>query len=340
MKLKFLLFILFFAVSFDMKAQDSTLTISGSVDTYFKHDFADKSGNINTSFASDHNSMSIGMISLAVKKKIKKAAFVGEMAFGPRGQHQSLLAGAGGDSYHVQNLYISYDLTDKLALTAGFMGTFIGYEVINPTGNFNYSTSYLFSAGPFQNAGFKATYTFSDKISLMAGIFNDNWNVYTSTKRMDSFGAQLGLFPSENVSLYLNALTGDASGTIFDVTGSCQITNAFKLGLNAADYSAPGKNSGGYQGVALYPQMAVSSVVSIGLRGEYFKYKNYVDAANVSVASSSRKSVTLTANIKEGPLTFIPEIRLDGSEDNVFVGKSGTPVKTASQFVLAAVYAF
>jgi hypothetical protein len=62
------------------------------------------------------------------------------------------------------------------------MATFVGYEVISPVGNFNYSTSYLFSAGPFQNAGLKATYAFSDKVSLMAGIFNDTWNSYRSSR--------------------------------------------------------------------------------------------------------------------------------------------------------------
>src|SRR5690606_20918845 len=101
----------------------------------------------------------------------------GEVSFGPRGQYQSLLNGADGNSFHIQNLYMSYDFSDKFSMTAGFMGTFIGYEIISPAGNFNYSTSHLFSSGPFQNSGIKATYAFSDKVSLMAGLFTD-WNVY------------------------------------------------------------------------------------------------------------------------------------------------------------------
>ncbi|WP_374948257.1 porin [Mucilaginibacter sp.] len=349
MKKKFLLLLLLVVSTFATQAQDTTkadppLMISGSVDTYFKYDFA-KHSNIPTSFASDQNSISIGMIDLALKKKIGKAAFVGEMSFGPRGQSQSILNDPNdGNSYHVQNLYVSYDVTDKFNLTGGYMATFVGYEVISPVGNFNYSTSYLFTNGPFQNAGVKATYLFSDKASLMAGIFNDAWNVYTSVSKVNTFGAQLMLAPAKGWTAYINLLTGKLSGTEIDLTTSYQITDAFKLGLNAADFSAADAvGTGGFSGVALYPQIAVAKDVTLGLRGEYFKTKNGSVTTFGPAPGSSVTAFTLTANIKSGPLTLIPEMRLDNNK-NLADGftKSGgvTPTKTASQFVLAAVYAF
>jgi len=240
--------------------KDPPLIFSGSVDTYWKYDFS-KHPNIPTSFASDQNSISIGMIDLGLKKKVGKVAFVGELSFGPRGQEQSIPDGSnpldpivtpGVSSYHIQNLYVSYDVTDKFTLTAGYMATFIGYEVISPTGNFNYSTSYLFTNGPFQNAGFKATYAFSDKVSLMAGIFNNYWNVYssiradgagTSSGDVSTFGAQLTVTPAKGWTAYLNVASGSYSGTELDLTTAYQITDAFKLGLNGATFSA---SHGGY----------------------------------------------------------------------------------------------
>lgn len=344
MKKKLLLLSFFAAAStFTAKAQeaakvDPPLVIFGSVDTYYKNDFsgfknAAGSSNIPTSFASDQNSIAIGMIDLGLKKKVGKAAFVGEMSFGPRGQQQSLPAGAAGDSYHIQNLYVSYDVTDKFSLAAGYMATFVGYEVISPVGNFNYSTSYLFTNGPFQNAGFKATYAFSDKVSLMAGIFNDNWNGYTSSKDVSTFGAQLFLSPAKGWTAYINLVSGSFSGTEIDLTTAYQITDAFKLGLNAADFNAP-NSPGGFTGVAVYPQIAASPSVSFGLRGEYFKVKD------TGAGSSNVKAFTLTSNIKAGPLTFIPEVRLDSWNEEAFVNSNMLPTKKASQFVLAAVYAF
>ncbi|MCC8426107.1 outer membrane beta-barrel protein, partial [Mucilaginibacter sp. UR6-11] len=131
---------------------DAPLVIFGSADAYYKYDF---SGHNNialpaggTYYGNDQNSFSIGMIDFGFKKKVGKAAFVGELSFGPRSD-----ASLPVPSNHIENLYVSYDVTDNFNLTGGYMATFVGYEVIAPTGNFNYTTSYLFSYGPFQNAG-------------------------------------------------------------------------------------------------------------------------------------------------------------------------------------------
>lgn len=328
------------AMTFAAKAQtDSTSTpleISGSVDTYFKYDFA-KTANIKTFFGSDQNSVSLGMIDVALKKKTGKSSFVGELSFGPRGQYQSTLNGDGavvndGNSFHIQNLYASYAFTEEFSMTAGFMATFIGYEVISPVANFNYSTSYLFGAGPFQNAGIKANYTFSDKFGIMVGLFNDEWNYYTADPSfgVNAFGAQISISPTEGWTAYANVLTGSECGTIFDLTTSYQISNKFALGLNAADFDEDGA---GYSGVALYPKYNFSDAVGLGLRGEYFKVKE---------GGAELTSFTLSANLKHGGLTFIPEVRLDGSDDDTFgfLKSNGMPTKSASQFSLALVYAF
>lgn len=339
MKLKAILSLAFLSTvtaSFAQEA-DAPLQISGSADAYYKYDFS-KHANIPTSFASDQNSVSLGMIDLALKKTTGKASFVGELSFGPRGQGQSILP-EGGESFHIQNLYASYAFSDAFTLTAGFMGTFIGYEVIPPTGNFNYSTSYLFTNGPFQNAGIKGQYKFSDKVSLMVGLFND-WNVYSDFNGVSHVGGQLTVSPVEGWTAYLNVLSGKSvgvagTGTIFDLTTAYQVTEKFKLGLNAADYSIT-DDGGGYTGAALYPQYAFTPAVALGLRGEYFQWKGAGGADDEKVAA-----VTLSGNIKAGGLTFIPEVRFDNASDERFYKENGVDMtKKAAQFSLAFVYAF
>ncbi|MHB1179296.1 MAG: porin [Daejeonella sp.] len=340
----------FFSISY---AQDTTesspLEISGSGDLYYKYDFSDfrtasGSSNIPTSFATDQNSISLGMLNLILKKSVGKASFVGDASFGPRGQHQSIPTGDVGNttnSFHLQNLYATYKFTDAFSMTAGYMGTFIGYEVISPVANFNYSTSYLFTNGPFQNAGVKANFTFSDKVGLMVGLFND-WNTFQDGNGVSHVGAQLSLSPAEGWTAYLNVLSGRGaggpatygSGTIFDLTTSYQITDGFKLGLNAADYTMP-KGNGGYSGLALYPQFSLSSGFALGARGEYFKFKDTGAASGASILA-----FTLSGNIKAGPLTVIPEIRLDNNDSAPFFNNNLTATKSASQFLIAAVYAF
>ncbi len=320
------------------KAQDA-LQISGSVDTYYKYDFA-KTANIQTSFASDQNSVSLGMLDLGLKKATGKASFVGELSFGPRGQYQSIPNGDGaalngGNSFNIQNLYVAYAFTDKFSVTAGYMGTFIGYEVISPVANFNYSTSYLFTNGPFQNAGIKANYTLSDKVGVMVGLFNDTWNSYAATPKfgVSNFGAQISLTPVKGWSAYLNVISGYVTGTEFDLTTSYQVTEKFKAGLNVADYSAH-NDAGGFNGGALYLQYDF-----LGVRAETFNVKKGYGLSGIA-PDESVFALTVSGNFKAGGLTFIPEVRFDNGSAAQFVKSDGAATKKASQFSLAAVYAF
>jgi hypothetical protein len=357
-------------------AQDTPLEISGSADLYYKNDFSGNE-NIKTSFNSDQNSVSLGMIDIALKKKTGKTSFVGEVSFGPRGMGQSILNDSDGQSFHIQNLYAAYAASDKLTLTAGYMGTFIGYEVISPLGNLNYSTSYLFTNGPFQNAGVKANYAFSSKVGLMVGAFNDQWNAYKADSKLglNAIGAQLSVTPFEGLTAYVNYLSGSASGTIVDLTGSYQVTEKFKLGFNVADFSGakdiiitaatddsigivevagtpvtyePGIIAGtpavlgtqGYTGFALYPSYKFSDNFTLGLRAENFKAKDKSAYSTAPAAKESVTAFTLSANLKSGGLTFIPEFRMDSGSANMFADSKGAPTKSASQISMAVVYGF
>lgn len=340
--------------TFQLHAQDEEekrgLQISGSVDTYWKYDFSgykDEDGlsNIGTSFADEQNSISIGMIDVALSQSVGKASFVGEFSFGPRSFKSIPLFKPDGDDDNImvgiQNLYVSYAVSDVISLTAGYMGTFVGYEVISPAANFNYSTSYLFTNGPFQNAGIKADFTISDKFAFMVGLFND-WNQYQDFNGISDFGAQIYYAPVEGWDIYLNFITGSPSGTEIDLTTGWQITDGFYLGLNAADYTSSGDDAGGFSGVALYPQISISDAFDVGVRYEYFKMKEFKDTDAGNVASESINAVTLTANLHAGPLTIIPEFRIDGGSSDFFYSDSSgnTKAKSASQFLLAAVFAF
>jgi hypothetical protein len=86
-------------------------------------------------------------------------------------------------------------------------------------------------------------------------------------------------------------MDGSVSGTIVDLTASFQLSEKFKLGLNAADFSNEGDV--GYTGFAMYPGYAVSDKFGLGLRGEYFKFKQ-------GSGDTSLQQLTLSANLKSG----------------------------------------
>lgn len=324
------------------QGQEGLLSISGSADAYYKYDFSgyrnsEGTANIPTAFANEQNSVSLGMVNLILGKTVGKASFVGDVSFGPRGQYQSLVNGGDGNTFHVQNLYVDYAFSEWFSMSAGFMGTFVGYEVISPTSNFHYSTSYLFSAGPFQNAGIKARYAFSDKVALMVGLFND-WNVYQDFDGVSDFGAQLSVSPVDSWDACVNFLTG-STGTIVDLTTAYQVSEALKVGLNAADFSEASNADGGYSGAALYLEYGLFDALALGVRGEYYAEKEagwaFVDGGE------SVLGLTFSANAKAGPLTVIPEFRIDnGSQAMFYKNMDLDSQRRASQFSLALMYTF
>ena len=342
-KVTLILALMITSITFAQEATETPkstpLEISGSGDLYYKYDFA-KVPNIGTCFATDQNSLSLGMLDIALKKSVGKASFVGEVSFGPRGQYQSIPNGDGTDlnSFHIQNLYATYAFTDKFSMKAGYSGTFCGYEVISPVANFHYSTSYLFTNGPFQHAGVQANYKITDKFGAMLGVFNDNWNVYKAdpTKGLNAVGGQLS-YVSGGTSAYLNFMDGSVSGTIFDLTATFQLSEKFKLGLNAADFSNTGDV--GYTGVALYPSYALTDAFALGLRAEYFSVKEGSSYSAIG-GDESVTAFTLSGNYKVGGFAIIPELRLDSASDDAFVDSDMAPAKSASQFLLAVVYGF
>ena len=171
----------------------------------------------------------------------------------------------------------------------------------------------------------------------MVGLFND-WNAYQDLDGVSDFGAQLSLSPVPNWDAYINFLTG-STGTIIDLTTAYQLTDAFKAGINVADFSDADDSNGGYSGGALYLEYGLSDAVALGLRGEYYKEKE--EGWAFAPGGVSVVGMTLSANVNAGPLTLIPELRFDnGSTEMFYKSMNMDPTKSAGQSLLALVYAF
>jgi hypothetical protein len=328
--MKKIIFTLLFASSIILTAQEKeekTFTLSGSVDTYFRGNIS--GGNFDTapgsSFANQPG-FSLGMINLIAGYEGEKVGFVADMVYGPRGA-DAVFGSPAGSAQIVNQLYAYWNVSEKVTLTLGNFNTFLGYEVISPTANFNYSTSYLFSYGPFSHTGIKADIALSENTSLMLAVMNPTDATEFNPTGNYAFGAQLG-FSGQ----YINFLLDNGAYEI-DFTGGFDLSETFFLGVNAAYFS--GDDAPGFYGAALYPQIATSDSFKIGLRTEYFVEDGSFGAIGTGVADSSVFATTLTGNYSIGSLTIIPELRLDSASEAAFVGD-----KSLSSFALAAVYSF
>jgi hypothetical protein len=309
-------FLVFGGMTGAQAQEEPTFSVTGSVDSYYRSsEYAP-----GTSFA-NLNGFSLGMANIVLSYEGEKHGFVADLVYGPRGA--DAVFNSTGSSNIVNQLYVYYNVSDSFTLTLGNFNTFLGYEVISPVGNFNYSTSYMFSNGPFSHTGLKADIALSDDVSLMLGVLNST--DYTESQPVGDdymFGAQLGLYGQ-----YINFLSGGLSNVSqIDFTGGVDISDSFFLGVNATSYEDDG---GEWSGVALYPQLTLSDSFAFGLRGESFDIKD----------SNTFTSFTITGSINSGNLTIKPEIRIDSADEKVSTW-SADGDDSLSSFVLAAIYSF
>jgi len=319
------------------ETSEKKISFSGSIDAYYRTNFTapnDENAIAPGSSFANLPGFALGMANVIASYEGKKVGFVADLVFGPRGTDAifaSPMYSATGDV--INQLYAYWKVSDKVTLTLGNFNTFLGYEVISPTGNFNYSTSYLFSYGPFSHTGLKADIALSDDVSLMLGVMNDTDVTEFNATGDYAFGAQLG-FNNQ----YLNVLV-DPSFFEIDFTGGFDVSDDFFLGINAA-YLTTEDDGPGFYGAALYPQISTSENFTIGLRGEYFVEDGSFGAIGSGIADTSVFAATLTGSYTVDNLTIKPELRLDSSSDDAFIDNDLAATKSLGSFVLAAIYSF
>ena len=323
---KIILSAIVFVGAMTLNAQDEApkLSISGTVDAYYQTYLTasdDVSGSFGTSFA-DEAGFALGMANLVLSYDGEKTGVVADLVYGPRGD-----SAAGG--YNLNQLYAYWNVSESTTLTAGRFNTYLGYEVISPAGNFNYSTSYLFSSGPFSHVGLKADFALSEDFSLMLAVMNPT-DTNNNTTGDYGFGAQLG-YAGQYLNLYYD--NDSVLGFEIDYTGGFDLSESFFLGINGA-YQV--SDDAGFYGAALYPQLTTSESFSIGLRGELFGLhaKDVDDLPSVF-------ATTLTGSYTVENLTIKPEVRLDSWSDNEpYVDSDGVASKSLAAFTVAAIYSF
>jgi len=323
---KIILSAIVFVGAMTLNAQDEApkLSISGTVDAYYQTYLSapdDVSGSFGTSFA-DEAGFALGMANVVLSYEGEKTGVVADLVFGPRGD-----AAAGG--YNLNQLYAYWNVSESTTLTMGRFNTFLGYEVISAAGNFNYSTSYLFSSGPFSHVGLKADFALGEDFSLMLAVMNPTDTNNNATGDY-GLGAQLG-YAGQYLNLYYD--NDSVLGFEVDYTGGFDLSESFFLGINGAYQTS---EDAGFYGAALYPQLATSETFSIGLRGELFGYhaKDVDDLPSVF-------ATTLTGSYTVENLTIKPEVRLDSwSELEPYVDADGVASKSLAAFTVAAIYSF
>jgi hypothetical protein len=352
----------------EKKEDEPTFSLSGSVDTYFRTGFGYKTYAPASSFA-NLKGFGLGMVNLIASYEGEKVGFVGDLVFGPRGR-DALFNVEGGI---INQLFVYYNISDKVKLNLGQFNTFLGYEVISPAVNFHYSTSYLFSYGPFNHTGLRADFDLGGGMVAKLAVMNPTDILEFNPVNTYTLGGQIG-HSNDAGGIWLNFLYGDQDGKLLkeDFTGSMaysagslfqadlttgyNLGEKFYIGLNTSyqtvgsgeAFTAEGdvedvdEDATSFFGVAIYPKVAFSESFSLGVRLEQFMIKKgHLDIIGLDDKGNGNvTALTLSANYKVGGLTIIPEVRMDMASEDSFIDKNNKAQKSLSSFTLAAVYAF
>ncbi|MBI3219564.1 MAG: porin [Bacteroidetes bacterium] len=326
-------------------------TYSGYFDTYYFANLNSPSSRsnlgssgISRGFDRYPGQFQLGMFLNRMSYAYKNTEVVAEIGFGPNVEYGSygsdfryrwgtVIANNTYTALMIKQAYINYKPSEKLTLTMGQFGTHIGYEMIDAPLNFHYSINNTFNAGiPFYHLGLKASYAFSDKVTLMGGVVNGTDNI-NDNNRGKSFIGQLMVTPAKGLTVYLNTIQGNEGNArsngsdttsyfgVLDLVATYQATDRLLLAIWAMQGSVSGEFQGGtyfaetkhWSGANLYVSYKFTDIFSLGTRIEYFDNTSGARGLLTNGKGTDVSTYTLTGNfaLADGKLTLKPEFRFD-----------------------------
>jgi hypothetical protein len=190
-------------------------------------------------------------------------------------------------------------------------------------------------------------------------------------KPVDGFNIYLNYIGGHGDDTYLTTLATSPTSpqpylqnynrSLFDLTAGYQVTPKFYLGLNAAygmynfnvaasdegavkdhfkstsDPTDQGTTKPTWGGAAIYSNYAISDILGIGIRYEYFnddKHARYIGTVNNSL------TITAPITLADGHLIVKPEFRMDKAKIAYYENKDGIAQKGQSTFGAAFIYKY
>jgi hypothetical protein len=328
------------------KMTSAPVTITGSVDAYYRYNFnnpKDYPYNSPTSFTHSSNSFELGMASLRADHSFGKVSATVDLGFGKRAEEFSY--NDANTRLAIKQLLVTYAPSSSIKFTLGTWGTHIGYEVVDAYLNRNYSMSYMFTNGPFSHTGLKADIGLGGKSAFMVGIANPT-DYRTAPAMPKSVIAQFSTASKDDkLKAYFNFVGGKQNDyrkmMQGDIVATYAVSGKFGLGFNGTlqsvklDIDSTGKfSSFNWAGAALYANLDPTNWFGFTLRVEYISDRDEYLGLKTVLAP------TLSANFKVDNLTIIPEFRLDNAGNAVFYKNSNGNTKSSGSFILAATYHF
>jgi hypothetical protein len=239
-------------------------------------------------------------------------------------------------------LDIALPIGSGLRVRVGKIDTYLGAEVINPTGNAFYSHSYLFGfAVPLTNTGIFGEYVLSPEWLLDGGVTRgENQSVLDNNGSPDIMGeityTPQGSDEQKKWKVIQNFEIGPEAThdnhdwwTVLDIVASYTASDKLTLMVNGDFGDAPhalATTSGIWYGAAAYATYVINPMFTLNARGEWyqdvhgFTLGGAAGTLNVYEATVGVKITPLPDNPVLSNLVIRPEVRADYADKQFFNG--------------------
>ena len=267
------------------------------------------------------------------------------------------------DNFDVTQAFLQY-ATGSWTIIGGKFVTSAGAEVINTPTNTNFSRSILFGyAIPFTHTGFRATYAFSDTLSVIGGA-NQGWDDIKDTNSSKTGEAGVSWTPSKMVSVAVMThfgkeraagLTNSELPAAFRLEGQRKLLDAvvtinatekltFVLNYdnasqaNTVNVTPNGSRTSKWNGFAGYANYQFNDQWRLSARAETFNDKQ---GYRTGVVQKWTEGTLTVAWLPTKPIELRGEVRRDHSNVASFLDRNGvTGRSNNSSYGLQFLYKF
>jgi len=338
-------FALLFISSFAQETEQSSLSITGYVETYYVYDFNKPLNNTRPAFVYSFNRHNEVNLNLGFVKAAYAAERVrGNLALMAGTYANANLASEPGVLKNVleANAGVKISKNKNLWIDAGIFGSHIGFESAVGKDCWNLTRSILADNTPYYEAGARLSYTTDDGKWFISGMMLNGWQRIqrVNGNSLPSFGTQVTFKPTSSVTLNSSTFIGTDKPDsvrqmryfhnfygIFQVSEKIGVTVGLDYGVEEKSPETSSLNA--WYSPVLIVRYAATEKFHLAIRAEYYNDEHGVIIATGTPNGFKTSGISVNLDYYITPnVLWRAEIRNFTGKDKTFIKNEDTLTRT------------
>lgn len=338
-------FTLLFIASYSQETEQSPISITGYVETYYLYDFNTPLNNTRPAFVYSFNrhnevNLNLGFVKAAyVTERVR-----GNLALMAGTYTNANLASEPGVLKNVleANAGVKISKNKNLWIDAGIFASHIGFESAVGKDCWNLTRSILADNTPYYEAGARLSYTTDDGKWFISGMMLNGWQRIqrVNGNSLPSFGTQVTFKPTSSITLNSSTFIGTDKPDsvrqmryfhnfygIFQVSEKIGVTVGFDYGVEEKSPETSSLNA--WYSPVLIVRYAATEKLYLAIRGEYYNDEHGVIIATGTPNGFKTSGISANLDYYITPnVLWRAEIRNFTAKDKTFVKNEDTLTRT------------